>query len=240
LPIDLAMAPIEATEESSRTKPANSKRAGIKSQVDSLKRQRILEEARRLFFTLGYRGTTMEAIADAVEMGKPFVYRHFRNKIGLLVELYDQAIALSEDALDRALAQGGSVDEVVGTFVRNYAQVVVNERDIVAIFFRESVNVPPEELHRIDEHKRAFDRRLADLIQTGIDEHVFDVDNARVAAYAIVGMSNWAYQWYREGGRLSPAQLGDVFAEYALRLLRGSAPAERSARRLRARSASIL
>jgi len=232
------MAFTEATEEPDRDELHRSKRVGLKSQVESLKRQRILEEARRLFFTLGYRGTTMEAIADAVEMGKPFVYRHFRNKIGLLVELYDQAIALSEDALDRALKQGGSVDEVVRTFVRNYAQVVVNEREIVAIFFRENVNVPPDELHRIDEHKRAFDRKLTELIQTGIDEGVFDVDNARVAAYAIVGMSNWAYQWYREGGRLSPVQLGDVFAEYALRLLHGPAPAGRSTRRRRAGSAS--
>lgn len=223
-----------ATIEEPTTDPrANTAHGGLRHQVDSLKRNRILEEARRLFFTLGYRGTTMEAIADAVGMGKPFVYRHFRNKIGLLVELYDQAIAFSEDALDRALAEGGCVEEVVRTFVRNYAQVVVNEREIVTIFFRESVNVPTEELERINEHKRRFDRKLARLIQTGIDDGIFAVDNARVAAYAIVGMSNWAYQWYRDGGRLSAAELGDVFAEYALRLLQG--PAKPATRRAAAR-----
>jgi AcrR family transcriptional regulator len=198
---------------------------GIREQIDTLKRQRILEEARRLFFSLGYHRTTMEAIADAVDMGKPFLYRHFRNKLDLLVELYDEAIALSEAALERALADRTDSRETIRRFVRNYAQVVVNQREIVAIFFRENVNVPESELERIDEHKRAFDRKLAAVIQRGMDEGAFAVDNARLAAYAVVGMVNWAYQWYREGGRLSPSELGDVFADYALRILDARAPA---------------
>jgi len=191
----------------------------MREEVEYLKRKRILEEARRLFFSQGYRGTTMEAIADAVDMGKPFLYRHFRNKLELLVDLYDEAIALSEEALEDALSKGVNARDIVRIFVRNYLNVVLHEREIVAVFFRENVNVPPEELGRIDEHKRAFDRRLRAVIQRGIDAGEFSVDDARLASYAIVGMVNWSYQWYRERGRLSVAEIGEVFAEYALRIL---------------------
>ncbi len=191
----------------------------MREEVEHLKRKRILEEARRLFFSQGYRGTSMEAIADAVEMGKPFLYRHFRNKLELLVELYDRAIALSEAALEDALSTGANARDIVRIFVRNYLDVVLHEREIVAVFFRENVNVPPDELRRIDEHKRAFDRRLRGVVQRGIDSGEFTVDDARLASYAIIGMVNWSYQWYRERGRLGVDEIGEVFAEYALRIL---------------------
>ena len=203
-------------------KPA--KRLGLREAVDALKRQRVLDEARRLFFELGYRGTTMEAIADAVEMGKPFIYRHFKTKVEILGDLYDQAITLSDEALNRAIAAKVSPDETIRTFVRNYLNVVVNEREVVAIFFRESVNVPLEKLRQIDSHKRAFDKKLAAVIEGGIHSGHFHVPDARVGAFAIVGMVNWSYQWYRERGPRKPEELGEIFAEFALSILKTKSP----------------
>jgi len=194
-------------------------RLGMRAQVDALKRRRILEEAKRLFFAQGYRGTTMEAIATALEMGKPFLYRHFRNKLELLVELYDEAIALSEEALDAALAHGRDETDIIRIFVEHYLHVVIHEREIVAVFFRENVNVPPAELARIDEHKRVFDRKLRAVIQRGIESGRFTVSDARLAAYAIIGMVNWSYQWFRENGPLTTAEIGKVFSQYAIRIL---------------------
>lgn len=196
-------------------------RPALRQEVELLKRQRILEEARTLFYELGYRNTTMEALAEAVGMGKPFVYRHFRNKLDLLVELYDQAIALSEDALSSALAENGPPRETIRAFVRRYLDVVVKGREIVAIYFREASNVPANKLRQIDEHKRAFDDSLTAVIQEGIDAGAFAVGSARVAAYAIVGMVNWCYQWYRPTGAFGPEELGDIFSNFALRILSG-------------------
>jgi hypothetical protein len=34
---------------------------------------------------------------------------------------------------------------------------------------------------------------------------------ARLATLAVFGMCNWAYQWYRPGGALSPDALADFF-----------------------------
>ncbi len=202
------------------SRPEGGRPNSIRRDVNSLKRQRVLDEARRLFFALGYHSATMEAIADAVGMGKPFLYRHFRNKLELLVALYDHAIAMSEDALDRALAARLDADETIRMFVRNYLAVVVTHREIVAIFFRESLNVPPEKLREINRHKAAFDRKLTAVIRDGIKVGSFHVTDARVAAFAVVGMVNWCYQWYRETGSSTPAELGEMFADFALGILK--------------------
>lgn len=193
----------------------------LRHEVEALKRQRLLEEARRLFYEQGYHKTTMDALAEAVGMGKPFVYRHFRNKLDLLTELYDQAIALSGQALEQALAEQESPEDRIRAFVRRYLDVVVNEREIVAIYFREAMNIPDERLAALDEHKRAFDNQLTAVIRKGIDDGVFRVPSARVAAFAIVGMVNWSYQWYRSSGPKPPDELGNIFADFALRLLQG-------------------
>lgn len=203
---------------------AMQERSGLRHEVESLKRQRLLEEARRLFYELGYHKTTMDALADAVGMGKPFVYRHFRNKLDLLTELYDRAITLSAEALEQALAEHDSPEARIRGFVRRYLNVVVNEREIVAIYFREAMNIPEEQLARLDDHKRAFDDQLARVIRQGIDDGVFNVSSARIAAFAIVGMVNWSYQWYRSTGPLDSEALGDIFADFAIRLLRSEEP----------------
>lgn len=196
----------------------------LRQEVESLKRQRLLEEARRLFYEMGYHKTTMDALADAVGMGKPFVYRHFRNKLDLLTEMYDQAIALSAEALQQALAEHEAPEARIRDFVRRYLNVVVNEREIVTIYFREALNIPEEQLAALDDHKRAFDDQLTQVIRQGVDDGIFDVPSARVAAFAIVGMVNWSYQWYRATGPLDLEALGDIFADFALRLLRGEMP----------------
>jgi len=203
------------------------KRSVLREEIEALKRRQILQEARRLFFTMGYHGTTMDAISEALGMGKPFLYRHFPTKLDLLTELYDQAISMSEDALHRALESGNSPETTIRDFVRNYLEVVVTEREIVTIFFRESANVPAEKMHVLNEHKRTFDNRLTTVIQAGIDEGCFSVPSARLSVYAVVGMVNWSYQWYRAEGKLTPAELGDIFADFALAILGASGAVDR-------------
>jgi len=51
------------------------------------RRQEILAAATRLFTTLGYGGTTMQAIAEEAEFSVGYLYRHFPGKEELLREI---------------------------------------------------------------------------------------------------------------------------------------------------------
>ena len=59
--------------------------ASRKVTVDT--RERILEEALRLFATYGYDGTGVQAIVEAAEVTKPTLYHYFKNKQGLFETL---------------------------------------------------------------------------------------------------------------------------------------------------------
>ena len=60
------------------------KTAELKAEVQAFKRRRILEEARELFFAHGYEATTLDAIAESLQVTKPFLYSYFRNKSEIL------------------------------------------------------------------------------------------------------------------------------------------------------------
>jgi hypothetical protein len=92
------------------------------------------------------------------------------------------------------------------------------------VFFREEASIPIEVTRDINELKGRFDARLAALIEAGVAAGEFRVRDPRTASLAIGGMISWIYIWYREGGRLTPAEIGEHMADYVLNLL-GAAPA---------------
>ena len=58
--------------------------APMRDEILAYKRERILEEAVKLFYERGFTGTTLDDIAAELGVTKPFIYTHFRGKVELL------------------------------------------------------------------------------------------------------------------------------------------------------------
>ena len=72
-------------------------------------RERILDEARRLFLTHGYAETSMQEIADAVGMTKPALYYHFRDKQDLLLAVLSRELEEGHQAFVAILSSKKSL-----------------------------------------------------------------------------------------------------------------------------------
>ena len=53
----------------------------LKDEVSDFKKKRIREEACKLFYELGYESTTLDAVAKRLKVTKPFLYKHYDNRL---------------------------------------------------------------------------------------------------------------------------------------------------------------
>src|SRR6266508_3592764 len=70
----------------------------------AVRRAQLLDVARRVFGRDGYRGASMESIAEAAGVTKPVLYQHFPSKHALYGSLLELELGQLTTDLDRALA----------------------------------------------------------------------------------------------------------------------------------------
>ena len=165
----------------------------MREEISAYKRERILEEAVKLFYERGFSGTTLDDIAGKLGVTKPFIYTHFRSKVELLEAICRPTIEMSLAAIADAAEQRGSASERLFNGVVNFTKVVLQRQANIAVYFREEKSLSEAGLGDINAMRKAFDRVLSDLLDEGVNAGEFHIADIRVAALAIGGMVSWAY-----------------------------------------------
>jgi len=191
----------------------------MREEILAYKRERILEEAVKLFYERGFTGTTLDDIAAELGVTKPFIYTHFRSKVDLLAALCAPTIEMSLAAVENAAVSPGAPTERLYRAVVGFTRVVLSRQSNIAIYFREEKNLAPEALGHINALRKKFDRVLSRLLEEGIEAGEFEVEDAGLTSLAIGGMISWAYTWHRPGGRLRLDDLCAQMADMALRMV---------------------
>jgi len=197
----------------------------LREAISHLKRERIVAAAVDLFYRNGYGKTTLEQVANELQVTKPFIYAHFSSKNELLVEICSRAIRLAHESLNRAMAQDASATERLETVVRDFLRAVLNHQPHAMIFSREEKELEQKDREAINLLRRDFDRRLVELINLGVCAGEFEVADVQLAALAIGGIVGWAPVWFRQNGRLSLEEVASHLASLALGMVRS--PAQR-------------
>lgn len=199
----------------------------MREEILAYKRERIIEEAVKLFYARGFTGTTLDDIAAELGVTKPFIYTHFRSKVELLAALCTPTIELSLAAVENAANAPGTPSQRLYRAVVDFAHVVLSRQANIAIFFREEKNLTQEALAEINGLRRKFDRVLSQLLSDGVTAGEFQIADVNLAALAIGGMISWAYTWHRPGGRLKLEEMCARMADLALQMA-GVRPADPS------------
>ncbi|MFM7066246.1 MAG: TetR/AcrR family transcriptional regulator [Gammaproteobacteria bacterium] len=177
--------------------------AELKTEVQEFKRRRILEEARELFFAHGYEATTLDAIAEALHVTKPFLYSYFRNKSEILNAICEVGITSSLQALDEAMGSDLGHRDKLRAIVERVTAIVIQNQKYIVVYEREEKNLQADESRALMRLRKQFDLRLATLLEEGTRAGEFDVEDAPLTALSIGGMITWVASWYRPLGRWS-------------------------------------
>ena len=186
--------------------------------LDRSRRDELLAKAARLFRQKGYHATTMKDIAAELQILPGSLYHHIESKESLLLEIMQRGIEVLLDRVRPIVESDLSPERKLQQVVRTHIQSIAEYPDVLTVFLHEFKAVPEG---RRDEHaqlREEYDRLLSRIIEEGIERGMFRPFRPRLATFAILGMVNWLYAWFRPNGGLSPEYIAD---EYISLIFRG-------------------
>ncbi|HXY49462.1 MAG TPA: TetR/AcrR family transcriptional regulator [Terriglobales bacterium] len=193
--------------------------SALKGEVIALKRKRIVDAARRLFHEKGYERTTLDDIAQRLEVTKQFIYSYYKNKSELLHEISMQCIGECLKAQSRILGSKVPIPEKLARISDELTQVIITYQAHTIIYLREEMNLDPEIARTIREQRNEFDHRMMKLLRDGMRTGHFHVVDERITARCIGGMLVWCALWYRDLGVLAPAAIGQLISQNVMRMV---------------------
>src|SRR5262249_43676352 len=129
--------------------------------------------------------------------------------------------SFSRDLVDRltaVVALHTSPTEQIRGLIRVVLSVVESHQAEVTVFLRESHALPEGSRAEIQRDRDRVDAIVDRVIANGVAAGELRPDlDVRLTRQAILGMCNWAYQWFSPGGEHSSSQIADFFADLVLR-----------------------
>ncbi len=191
--------------------------------VDS--RQEILRTAARLFQQRGYDATSMNDVAAALKLSKGGLYHHFQSKDEILFEIMNHAMEITQERVVDPVRGIAAPEERLRALIRLHIEVVLSPRDReITVMLHENHPLPPALRKRINSRKKDYIHFLENLIaevQRKVQDEVQEKGrqqtkikvSPRAAAFALLGMINWIYQWYKPEGELQAQNLIPQFTD---------------------------
>ena len=180
--------------------------AGSRAKQREIKRNAVLQAAAQLFNERGYHATSLDDIADRLNVSKPTLYYYIGSKDQILLACVRSALDLMQAGIGEVHAAGGSAVDQLEACMRIYAAVVMQDFGMCVIRIGEDPLPAPlkKELRRA---KADIDRQFRHLIEAGITEGSLAPCDPKMAGFMLAGALSWIGRWFRNDGALTPEQI---------------------------------
>ncbi len=182
-------------------------------------RQEILRAAARLFQQQGYDATSMNDVAAALKLSKGGLYHHFQSKDEILFHIMSHAMDITEERVIKAARRVEDPEERLRTLIRLHIGVVLSEEDReITVMLHENHPLPPALRRKINGRKKDYIHFVEILIADAQRQlKSSGTVTPRAGAFALLGMINWIYQWYKPGSALTGDAIVSQFTEIFFR-----------------------
>lgn len=187
-----------------------------KGSAGSMKSE-LIKQSISLFVEKGYSATSIQDIVDTVGVTKGSFYYHFKSKEALLMHIQSFYI---DDLVKRQkgiIETGRSAREKLVKVVELLINDIEKQGAAGRVYYREIRHLTPENAVVIREKRAQFRDNIENIVQEGIENGEFRAHlQPKIMTFAILGMTNWSYQWFNPSGQLSVQELADMYTDFIL------------------------
>ncbi|PIV73725.1 MAG: TetR/AcrR family transcriptional regulator [Rhodobacteraceae bacterium CG17_big_fil_post_rev_8_21_14_2_50_65_11] len=169
---------------------------------------RIRDAALRLFAQHGYAAVSMRQIAREVGVQAGALYLYTPDKQTLL---YDLMRAHLEHLLGHLQLPDAAPEAQLEAFCRHHIRYHIDRPELVFIAYMELRNLETGNFAAIEALRHQYEDRLQTILKAGQASGDFALADSKLATMAIIAMLTGVNTWYREGGRLSRADVEAIY-----------------------------
>jgi AcrR family transcriptional regulator len=188
----------------------------------------LLTSAVRCFAANGYHATTTRDIAAGVGLSPAALYVHFPSKELVLFKIIQTAHerALAHIQATPGDAAGNAVDRL-RTIVSRYTSWHARHHVAARVAQYELAGLTADHYDQIIQIRHLTNEVFRGAVQRGVDEDAFAPVDVKRVVRAMLSLSIDLVRWYRLDRCDSPSQLGEFYADLALKMVMKTVPAPR-------------
>jgi len=179
------------------------------------RRTEILHAALRAFRERGYHATTLEDIAEQLNIRKTALYHYFPDKEAILYACHQESLAELSRILAGAREREGAAEQLAYV-IREHVRVMTEELEGSPLAFEVSA-LSPDRRTEIIAGRDRYEAVLRDLVARGVKKGELRPVDPKIAVFAILGAINWIARWYDPEGGADGTALGEEFADLLIR-----------------------
>jgi len=177
------------------------------------KLESILRTAAQIFAEKGYHQASIRDIARATRVSLSGLYYYFQSKEELLFLIQDHAFGTLLQNLERLLEGVDDPHGRVRLLIENHLRFFVNNMAEMKVLSHEAESLSGDYRARVNAKKRRLTEIATAILAELRPEGELDV---RVSTFALFGMMNWLYNWYRPERDLPVEQLAEQMSRLFL------------------------
>ena len=157
---------------------------------------RILRESAAIFAAKGYHRASIRDISAATEVSLSGLYYYFKSKEELLFLIQDHCFGTLQHRLDEELEGRTEPMARLRIFIRNHLRFFLSNQAEMKVLSHEADVLTGEHRAVVQRRKRDYAAAAEGILRELRPEGGLET---RTATFALFGMMNWIYTWYRPG-----------------------------------------
>ncbi|MEU3662978.1 TetR/AcrR family transcriptional regulator [Streptomyces sp. NPDC032940] len=186
--------------------------------------RRLLVAAVEAFAERGYHATTTRDIAGRAGMSPAALYIHYKTKEELLHRIsrigHDRALSILRTAAEGDGSATERLADAVGSFVRWHA----GRRTTARVVQYELDALGPDARAEIVALRRQVDAQVRRIIEEGVAAGEFEVVDVQGTTLAVLSLCIDVARWFNIDGPRTPDEVGALYADLVLRMVRAKEP----------------